>query len=59
MSSEKKCEDFTCKKAGIGLLSIAPGTNLWLCQYHMTEMIKEAQRGKVNEQDISTMDDDH
>jgi len=50
MTPEKQCEDFTCKKAGIGLLSVAPGTSLWLCQYHMIEMVKEVQKkGKVNE----------
>ena len=50
MSPERKCEDFTCKEAGIGLLSVAPGTSLWLCQDHMIKMIKEVQgKVKVNE----------
>ena len=50
MASEKQCEDFTCKKAGIGLLTVAPGTSLWLCPYHMSEMVKKIQKeGKVNE----------
>mgnify|MGYP001048556161 FL=1 len=50
MAYEKQCEEFTCKKAGIGLLSVAPGTSLWLCQYHMIEMVKKVQEeGKVNE----------
>ena len=49
MSPERKCEDFTCKEAGIGLLSVAPGTSLWVCQYHMIQMLKELPEGKVNE----------
>ena len=42
----KKCEIFGCKRAGMQMRQIAPGTNVWLCAECIEEM-KQTDEGNL------------
>ena len=40
----KKCERFDCKEPAVLLISIAPGTSVWLCKKCLEEFQNEQNR---------------